>query len=434
MPIRQSEIEELSSKIHQDIDIISKEPNWLIRNGVMVFASVIISMIIISYLIKYPDIVRAEAHLTTQNPPIKLIAKATGKLQIIGSMGDLVNKNTPLGYIESTVDFNQANELLGILDSMKRKNVLRNRLKINNKFDRLGIFQSILDQLLLKEKDLIYLEANTPYRLKIQSINKEIKKTKELLYQKHQELEIINKEYSLTEKDFNRNKYLWDQSVISEKDYELSHASLLAAKKNVQAIKTDIIQIELRIISLEKDIIDIKNLEFNNSNQTNSTYLDLFNTLHASLLDWRDSYTFFSPISGRLIAHEQRSNEQSVMAGEHLFSIIPQEVDSLKAFLQVPTINSGKIKIGQGVNIYLDDYPYEEFGVIKGTLSNITQMQLDKFYLVEVSINNTELITTNKKKIDYRANMRGYAEILTEDLRLIDRFFYQFKKLIGKNN
>ncbi|NVK09480.1 MAG: HlyD family secretion protein, partial [Tenacibaculum sp.] len=34
------------------------------------------------------------------------------------------------------------------------------------------------------------------------------------------------------------------------------------------------------------------------------------------------------------------------------------------------------------------------------------------------------------KKIDFKQEMQGTADIVTEDLRLIERFFYQLKNII----
>jgi len=39
------------------------------------------------------------------------------------------------------------------------------------------------------------------------------------------------------------------------------------------------------------------------------------------------------------------------------------------------------------------------------------------------------LITSYNKEIEFKQEMQGVAEIITEDLRLIERVFYQFKKI-----
>ena len=89
--------------------------------------------------------------------------------------------------------------------------------------------------------------------------------------------------------------------------------------------------------------------------------------------------------------------------------------------------NLGKVKIGQTVNIKLQNYSEYEFGVLKGIINNISEISnKDGFYTIDVSLPD-KLITSYNKKIVFRQEMRGAAEIITEDLRLIERFFYQLK-------
>ncbi len=44
-----------------------------------------------------------------------------------------------------------------------------------------------------------------------------------------------------------------------------------------------------------------------------------------------------------------------------------------------------------------------------------------------------EMRTPYNKEIEFRQEMRGSAEILTKDLRLIEHFFYQFRELLSRN-
>jgi len=44
------------------------------------------------------------------------------------------------------------------------------------------------------------------------------------------------------------------------------------------------------------------------------------------------------------------------------------------------------------------------------------------------------LRTTYKKDLDYRPEMSGSAQIITEDLRLIERIFNQFRALVDRTS
>ena len=80
------------------------------------------------------------------------------------------------------------------------------------------------------------------------------------------------------------------------------------------------------------------------------------------------------------------------------------------------------------MNIKIENYPDNEYGVLNGLVEKISLIpNTDGFYLIDVELSQT-LITSYNKKIDFKQEMRGTAEIITEDLRLIERFFYQFRK------
>jgi len=95
-------------------------------------------------------------------------------------------------------------------------------------------------------------------------------------------------------------------------------------------------------------------------------------------------------------------------------------------------LKEGKIKIGQTANIKLENFPDNEFGTLKGEVKHISLLpNKDGLYLIDVSLPE-KLITSYNKEIPFKQEMRGMVEIITEDLRLIERFFYQFKNLADR--
>lgn len=110
---------------------------------------------------------------------------------------------------------------------------------------------------------------------------------------------------------------------------------------------------------------------------------------------------------------------------------MPKERETLIGRLTVPSTNSGKVKPGQKVLIKLDNYQFQEFGIVEGRVRNMSSVpDKDGNYYVDVSLPKG-LITSYNKKLSFDKELKGNAEIVTQDLRLIERFFYQFRKLLG---
>jgi hypothetical protein len=112
--------------------------------------------------------------------------------------------------------------------------------------------------------------------------------------------------------------------------------------------------------------------------------------------------------------------------------VIPSQSSSIIARLKTPAQNSGKIEVGQKVNISLQNYPETEFGFLEGKVKNISNFPDKKgFYIIDVSLPQ-ELITSYGKEINFKQEMTGMANIITEDLRLMERFFYQLKDVFNR--
>ena len=68
--------------------------------------------------------------------------------------------------------------------------------------------------------------------------------------------------------------------------------------------------------------------------------------------------------------------------------------------------------------------------MLNGKIKNVSLIpDKEGLYLVDVKLPK-KLITSYNKEIVFKQEMRGTVEIITEDLRLIERFFYQFREVL----
>ena len=107
--------------------------------------------------------------------------------------------------------------------------------------------------------------------------------------------------------------------------------------------------------------------------------------------------------------------------GDEIMTIIPGD-KNYYGNAKVQIAGSGKIKIGQKINIKFDNYPYGEYGIIEGSVQSISLIPKENTYNVTAQLLNG-LLTSYGKKLEFKSEMSGQAEIITEDLRLIERFF-----------
>jgi HlyD family secretion protein len=65
---------------------------------------------------------------------------------------------------------------------------------------------------------------------------------------------------------------------------------------------------------------------------------------------------------------------------------------------------------------------------VRGKVKSVSLVPEDSFYMVEITFPNG-LVTNYDNKLQMQSQLMGQAEIITEDLRLIQRIFNPLKSL-----
>jgi len=431
MPNKLEDIELRSEEVQE---ILNKVPNWMIRWGNVLFLSLIVMVLVLTWFVKYPDVIGSAAVITTDVPPQKEYAKITGTIDtLLVENNESVSANQPLSIFENTANYGDVYFLKSIVDTVK----------INTSSFTFPI-DSIPGVLFLGDIDSDYALFENTYRQYL--LNKELQpfanqsiadqislyELKKRLANLQSQREFSRKGLELDKKDLDRSETLFNKGVISEVAYETKQSEYLLAESNFNNINASISQIREAIGNANRSA---QGTEFNQTMEEMTLLkgvIQSFNQLKKSIRDWELRYVLQSRIDGRVSFLDVWSQNQTVNQGALVFTIIPENNSSFIAKLKAPAQNSGKIKVGQAVNIKLESYPDTEFGTLGGKVASISSIpDEDGFYRIDVSLEK-DLITSYDKAIEFRQEMSGFAEIITEDLRLIERFFYQFKELIDR--
>jgi multidrug resistance efflux pump len=409
--------------------ILSKVPNWMIRWGTVLIFGIIVLLLFTSWFLKYPDVVASEIVITTNIPPEKLVAKASGRIKaILVNNNGLVKEGDQLAIIESSANYK---------DVFKLKKAIANfNINTGSKFPfnelknlQLGDIESAFA---VFQKDI---EANRlnislkPYEVQNNAQISENIQINERLKLLLQQRELNLQELNLLKNDMARYTTLKEKSVISDQEFETKKINYLQAEKNFKNLESSISQLRSALIDNVKNtkgtqITSTKENVVLDRNVTQSFY-----QLKKAIKDWELSYVLESSIAGRVTFLQVWTKNQTIVAGDNVFSIIPSSQKDYIGKVKAPALNSGKIKVGQRVNIRLANYPDREFGILKGQVKNISLIpDKDGNILLDVQLING-LQTSYKKQIPFQQEMKGTAEIITKDLRLIERIFYQFRQL-----
>ncbi len=430
MPENNSQDLEIRSEEVQEI--LTKVPNWMIRWGNTLLIVLIIMLLAITWFVKYPDVIVTQVMITTINPPEKLYANTTGKFELIlASDGDSVQIGQTLAVIENAASYKDVLQLKRIMDTIKidRENFsfpINDLLLLN--FGELNASFAAFDN---DYSDYVINKKYKPYENESFANKFSLVQAKSRLNNLLISEEISLKQLKSRENDFNnRDKEMLKKGVISRKAYEEKELQLLDAKKAYKALQSSISQLREVINNSRKTIkgSSIENIQ--KETRLLKKTIQSFYQLEKAIKDWERLYVFKSSIQGQVSFLSYWDKNQTVKVGEQIFTIIPQNNKSFIGKISAPAANSGKIKEGQKVQIQLANYPSDEYGELNGSVQTMSLVpNSEGNYLIDVEL-PSKLLTTYDKEIDFRQEMKGSANIITEDLRLIERFFYQLMNIL----
>ena len=127
-----------------------------------------------------------------------------------------------------------------------------------------------------------------------------------------------------------------------------------------------------------------------------------------------------------LIAGSWLYKYPDIIAAPVVVTSEPGNPTTLIGFVRLKMNPSGKVQIGQRVNLKFTNYPYMEFGVVKGIVSKISSIPNGDSYALEVNLPG-QMVTTFGKRLEFQLELKGTAEIITEERRLLGRILHSGK-------
>jgi hypothetical protein len=401
-------------------EIISRPPGALVRWGLCIVAFVFAVILMLTILIRYPDILQSDVTLTTYPAPSNLIVRLSGRLKLLKQDGSHVSNGEPIAYIVSNA---KPNDVL-LLDSLIRNDpqhvmtlaglqLGEIQTYANNYIERAIDFRTFVNAHLTKIQ-LAHLRKQASH---VQNLNANLR---DQLLLMTTEVEIANEKYTM-------DSVLFSQGVISRIDFNNSRLNFVAQQRAFKSLSGSIINNHLQLDELEKQGTELEVAEITHVNQLKITLENAVQELGVEIDKWKQQYLFTSTFDGTLVFPDFIEDQQFVEAGEALFSVIPDRGDVF-GHLTVPITGSGKVKPGQDVNVKLSNYPAEQFGMLHGRVDHISLLPNGENYSVRISFPDG-MKTSYNQRLPFQQQLKGHGEIITEDISLFQRIFYQFNNL-----
>jgi HlyD family secretion protein len=441
MPENRENIEDITEQLRQ-IEIRSEEvqeimgfiPHWIIRWGITVIFIIIFLSLVGSWFFKYPDVIFSNVVLTTEHPPAPLVARVSGKIEeLFVRDNQTVEEGAFIAIIENATNNNHLLQLKKQLEKLKDFFTYfetRPTVEFEKKYS-LGELQSTYAQFLTAYADYRHFITLDYHRKKIDSTKVQIDQYNRMYEQSKRQLKIIEEELKLSRQEYERSTELFKDKIISRRDYEAARTGHLQKKYAYEGAQTSLANSGIRISQLEQSVLDLELQYRADKKRLELALSQAYENLTGRIAQWEQSYLLKAPIKGVVTFNKFWSINQNVKAGDRVVTIIPEEGGKIIGKVVLPIQGSGKVKVGQIVNIKFTNYPYMEYGMVKGVVKSKSLVAADNFYSLEVHLPDG-MITSYGNTLEFTQEMQGTAEIITEDIRLITRILKPLKAIMDK--
>lgn len=425
---------EQGDNIHQRSDevqtIIERMPTSWCRWLALCVLLLIGVVVLLSCWIQYPDTIDGQIVISAKSPPVRLVSKTNGRIILLKSNNEIVDKGIDVAYIETGAEYRD----LLILDSILNEKTIQNIESVSIPDTLLlGNIARDYNAFLLALYQHQRLLSSDIYPTMIRNLEEKIKIDEGIAKNYDKELSLKLIKHSEVTQSWVKDSTLHSIRGISDQEFRQSQLAKLSSEEEIVRLQSNRMLKFSEINQSRMEVQRIKLEEAEMKAKTRSEYLSRLNNLKNSIEIWKEQNLFQSPIAGQIEFLSFLRENQFVQAGQELFVVIPEQED-ITGEVVIPSYGVGKVQIGQVANVKIHNYPYDEFGLIKGEVRSVSRInstmkhkeQSVDTYLVNVAFPNG-MNTNYGKLLPLDFETKGNVEIITKSKRLIERLFDNLK-------
>lgn len=206
-------------------------------------------------------------------------------------------------------------------------------------------------------------------------------------------------------------------STITQSQGELQQTLAEAARLQAELIQKQAegrrtqIEAQQQIQQLQVDVTQLK-----------AKIADTENLLRTAKTKLQQSF-LKAPVDGVVSSLNIRNKGEVVQPGQTVAEVAPQNAPLVVSAL-LPNREAGFVKTGMPVQVKLDAYPYQDYGIISGKVTSVSpdakpDQQAGPVYRVEVALDRN-YVRANHQTIQFKAGQTASADITIRQRRIAD--------------
>lgn len=412
-------------------EIMGRIPPWTVRYGIMAMAMVLVLIIGLAGLIRWPDVVTAQGVLTNTDPPRNVVARVDGRLvRTLVQEGMSVKAGTTLAVIESAADpvaLDSLRSLLprivGFLNGTTDSLPTMTDLDLGEGRVPWSELRTAATELAVWRGDRFRTERNVTLEQKIGHYQQMVRATEtQIAWAKRKQRN------QLAEAAIDTS--LVNKGVIATSEFRKNQNAFMDQQMGLSALEAGLYQQRITLIDLRNQISDITHTDAAKERELNERCSSSLNALVTFLNGWQLDHELRAPVDGRVHFPVRLAAQQMIKSGEALFRIAPGD-STYVVEANLPSMGSGKVKVGQTVYVELDGFPRAEYGRLIGKVSSLGSTPGEKGYSVLVELPDG-LVTSFHRTLDFKPEMAVKVDVVTHDRSALGRVFATLRGAVDR--
>jgi multidrug efflux pump subunit AcrA (membrane-fusion protein) len=408
-------------------EILGTPPGWLVRWGTTVTVMVFLLLLLVGWMVRYPDVITGRVEFTTETPPVEVVARSEGHIaQFLVQENDTILAGTPLVVLENAATYTDVLlleknldrwEHISTADSLLLEAPIKGVLRLGELGNDYAAFVQQLEAYeFAKNNRKSATSAN------VSGVQQQISINQNAIRSIQDNQRKSATEMAEARQLYTKYKAAFDEKVITQNELNPHYERLLNAERIYNGYKDQILGKQAEISSLQRSIGVVRFDETLDANSTAGKMKASLTSLRTALDRWKQQFLLVAPIAGIVSLNKFYKEGQFVKQGEQVMVIAPPTSTQIIGRSRLPIVGSGKVKTNQRVIVRLDNYPYYEFGTLQGRVLNKSSVPKDNAYIVTIGLDSIGGATTSyNKSIEFQQQLQGDIDIITEDKRFIQR-------------
>ncbi|MEI6536681.1 MAG: hypothetical protein WCN98_15150, partial [Verrucomicrobiaceae bacterium] len=270
-------------------EILGRTPSWILCSGTNIVAGAVAVLLLLSWMIHYPDTISGKATVTGATPALDVVARQGGQLErLCVKEGEAVEKGHLLGVIKNPAN---TDRVLHLKDELQKLRAFLADASAFVPIDLAGETEMGSVQGAYSDFHSHYQHYQSllhdDYSYKTLSLlSQQLESKNAQLTQMQQQSTSAQREGTLAQEGFERMRQLHDRDSISKAEFQQHERQYLEQRRQESTVQKAMLEQQVAVTECEKQIRDLSHKRSEDLRIASSELAESFKKLLAGIEIW----------------------------------------------------------------------------------------------------------------------------------------------------